>query len=209
MNSPSLLNLPAYDGWHFPYVREIAQSLPKASRVLQSNRGRSVGGRYYTESELDRVPQFYASCFGLWPAIFSDFYFSASRVQKIETQHRNSIRRVGQGYPDRPNNSQSMGSIPLWRQAAPAHLSGHFQVETRRCEGEHPFINLADTSKSEKCHPLFRGNLGDPACIRLRKPLPDGRHLSGYRVVTFKPSDEIESRMQVQDQADGNSSEAA
>ena len=42
-----------------------------------------------TEPELDRVSPFYAPCFGLWPAFFSDFYFSATRVQKIETNQRN------------------------------------------------------------------------------------------------------------------------
>jgi hypothetical protein len=37
---------------------------------------------------------FYASRRTLWPAFFSDFYYSASKARKIETQQRNCIRRV-------------------------------------------------------------------------------------------------------------------
>src|SRR5258708_34839231 len=77
-------------------IWETAKSVPKASRVSQSNRLGPWVGRVLPSLSLDCVIPFYASCPGPWPAFFSDFYYSATRVPKIEMPQANDNRRVGQ-----------------------------------------------------------------------------------------------------------------
>jgi hypothetical protein len=99
--------------------------VPLLFQTLESNRRRTVGGPCSAESESDCATQFYASCPGLWPAFFSDFYVFRIAVAK----NRNATNEFQPTRRPKPPRSLKLPYNYGWHFASPRRLLG---LGTRR-----------------------------------------------------------------------------